>query len=418
MCLTIQVGTRMIINKPEIVEDERYVTVSSRVDIQGSTTQYPKQLWFSFPKEYAGYVTHRADGFAAALLPLAMTLGEDLEVCGPVDCRLAHGLQEYLRVQSLWKPDQFKPVRLSCLVLDERRDALTMGAAGCAFSGGVDSFHTLWSHLLVNEHNPRYQISHALMINGFDKDSDLDNTGSFNRLLEAYEPIMKKHGVALLVSRTNILQFIDPWVLKQSFGAIVTSSALVLGRLLARFYIPSSYRFTELGLYPEGSHLMLDGLLCTETMEVIHDGAHLTRVEKTAVLAQWPDTHSRLRVCFNQTNVADGSNVIENCCLCEKCIRTMVTLDMFGVLGRCAAFPKPLRRGEVRKCDYTYPGSRIFAREIIQYADKIGRRDIAFDFRYAVIRSIVGRGLRRIYGRIRRALLPVKCCSGRNGRSA
>ena len=404
MCFTIQAGLCMIINKPEIVEDERYVTVSSRVDIRRSTTPYPKQLWFSFPKEYAGYVTHRADGFATALLPLAMILGEDLEVCGPVDFRLAHGLQEYLKVQSAWKPKQFKPVRLSCPVLDERRDDVTLGGVGCAFSGGIDSFHTLWSHLLINEPNPRYRISHALIINGFDSDSDLDDTGSFNRIREAYEPVMKKHGVELLVSRTNILQFIDPWILKQAFGAIVTSSALVLGRLLARFYIPSSYKFTDLGLYPEGSHLMLDGLLCTETMEIIHDGAHLTRVEKTAVVAQWPDTHARLRVCFNQTNVADGSNVIENCCLCEKCIRTMVTLDLFGVLGKCASFPKPLRRREVRRCDYTYPGSRIFSREIIRHADRIGRRDIAFDFRCAVLRSLVSKGLRRVYWRIRKSL--------------
>ena len=405
----------MIINKPEIVKDEKYVTVSSRVDIEGSATQYPGHLWFSFPKEYAGYVTQRADGFVAALLPLAMTLGEDLEVQGPVDCRLAHGLQEYLRIQSVWKPKQFKPVRLSCPVLGERRDGVTMGAVGCAFSGGIDSFHTLWSHLPVHESNPYYQINHALIINGFDRDSDLDETGSFNRLLEVYEPIMKKNGVKLLVSRTNIMQFIDPWILKQSFGAIVTSSALVLGRLFARFYIPSSYKVTDLGLYPEGSHLMLDGLLCTETMEIIHDGAHVSRVEKTAVLAQWPDTHSRLRVCFNQTKVVEGTGAVENCCLCEKCIRTMATLDMFEVLGRYAAFPKPLRRGEIRRSDYTYPGSRIFAREIIRYADRIGRSDIAFDFRYALIRSIAGAVLRRLSwkirglnSRIRNSLLSIK----------
>jgi hypothetical protein len=96
----------------------------------------------------------------------------------------------------------------------------------------------------------------------------------------------------------------------------------------------------------------------------------------------------------------------------------MVTLDMFGVLGKCAAFPKPLMRGEVRKCDYTYPGSRIFAREIIRYADKIGRRDVAFDFRYAVMRSIVGRGLRRVYWRIRKSLLSIKGWNSRNDRSA
>jgi len=40
---------------------------------------------------------------------------------------------------------------------------------------------------LVNESNPRYRISHALIINGFDRDSDLDDTGSFKRIREAYD---------------------------------------------------------------------------------------------------------------------------------------------------------------------------------------------------------------------------------------
>ena len=37
-------------------------------------------------------------------------IGEDLEIRGELSSRLAYGLQEYERIQHLWKPDIFKPI--------------------------------------------------------------------------------------------------------------------------------------------------------------------------------------------------------------------------------------------------------------------------------------------------------------------
>jgi len=203
-----------------------------------------------------------------------------------------------------------------------------------------------------------------------------------------YEPMMRRHNLELVVVRTNLLQFLGFMTQKQAFAAFVTAPALVLGRLFSRFYVPSSYKVTLLGMYPDGSHPMFDHLLGTETMEIIHDGAHLTRVEKTVTLSKWTDTYDRLRVCVNATGVDEETNAVRNCCACEKCVRTMATLEIAGALRNYVCFPKSLERRSIRRLDYRQYGSRIFANEIIDFASRSGRKDIARAFRQAIVSSV------------------------------
>lgn len=176
-----------------------------------------------------------------------------------------------------------------------------------------------------------------------------------------------------------------------TFGSVLIASALALGRLFSRFYIASSFQYTQ--LFPWGSHPLLDNLLCTETMETLHDGAHLTRVEKIAAISHWPETYSRLRTCLFNTFFIDEAAQLENCCRCERCIPTMSVLDMLGVLGKYTVFPKPLESKHIRNIHfYNIPekgkNKYLYAQEMISYSLKIGRRDVAFDYRYAIFRNI------------------------------
>ena len=378
----------MIIDEPYIKVDGDEVSVEAAVTLETGEPACPPALFFAFPRAYAGLVTDRADAFATALLPLAMRRGERLHVRGDLSCRLAQGMRDWQHIQAAWKPQYFSPVAVECDRVSGRDPGEATGAVGAAFSGGVDSFHTLWTHLAANERYRPYAITHCLIINGFDKDADLAGGGSFRALQGVYEPMMAELGISLVVVRTNLQQLVGAVVQKQSFAAFVTAPALVLGRLFSRFYVPSSYKFTLLGMFPDGSHPMLDHLLSSESMETIHDGAHLTRVEKTVAISRWPATFDRLRVCFGATGVQPGTIAIANCCTCEKCVRTMVTLDLAGALGSYACFPKPLERRNIRNSDYRWPGSRIFADEIIEYAGRVGRNDVVRDMRRAIFNSV------------------------------
>jgi len=385
----------MIVHRPAVAWNSRETTVTAAVECERAGTALPPTLWFAFPSGVGAFVTDRADAFAVALLPLAMHLGEPMTVLGETSVRLARGLREYQWFQTVWKPEFFREVALSFEALRERDPGEGSGAVGSAFSGGVDSFHTLWTHLGENEPYAPFRITHCLLINGFDPDSDLAGTGEFPALQRLYESMAERLGVRLVVVRTNLLDFLGLDIQKQAFAAFVTAPALALGRLFARFYVPSSYRFTDLGPFPDGSHPMLDHLLGSESLETIHDSGHLTRVAKTLAIARWPETFDLLRVCFRRTGVQPGRDAIANCCTCEKCVRTMTTLDIAGALGSYRCFPAPLRRSNIRRSDYSHAGSRPFAREVIEYATREGRRDVVHDLRWAVAHSVLYRGWTR-----------------------
>ena len=369
--------------RPEISEKGGDICVSARVETTSCPVALPDTLWFSFPRRYCDHVTGDVNGFAAALLPLAMILGEDLHMEGVLSPRLLRGMEEYVRIQCAWNPSPFLPVSLEPEDLQPATANSTGGGVGSSFSGGVDSAYTLWRHLPENEQNPSYRISHCLMINGFDCDSDLDNSGNFFRIEQAMQPMMDRLGIQLVVCRTNFKAFTDLKILKQSFAAMVTAPALVLGGLFSAFYVPSSYRFDD--FFRDGSHLMLDHLIATETMETIHESSHLKRTDKTKAISGWSETYSTLRVCFNATGYDEETNSIQNCCRCEKCIRTIKTLELYGGLEKYTAFPGRPSHLDVWLCHYGYKGASIFAKEIISEAFKARRFGIMIDYCIAVV---------------------------------
>jgi len=82
----------------------------------------------------------------------------------------------------------------------------------------------------------------------------------------------------------------------------------------------------------------------------------------------------------------------------------MVSLDMLGALSRYRCFPHGLKRSALRKSNYHYKGSLLFALEIIRYARSSGRSDVVFDIAYAVLWRLTARALRIPYDRARCAL--------------
>jgi hypothetical protein len=70
----------------------------------------------------------------------------------------------------------------------------------------------------------------------------------------------------------------------------------------------------------------------------------------------------------------------------------MATLEVAGALSRYRCFPAPYSGAFTRRMLYGPPGVRVFAEEIIEYAESQGRRDIAGDLRHSIRRSLQFRG--------------------------
>jgi len=388
--------------EPRITEEGAEVCISARVEVDSVKSSLPDELWFRFPIGYKDGLSDQSNGFLVALLPLAMTFGEDIHVDGELSPRLLRGLEEYQRVQITWKPSNYKPVRIHCDRLQPEQVTRERAGVGSSFSAGVDSFDTLWRHLPENEPIPEYRITHTLMINGFDADTDIDNNGHFSRIRKSIEPVMEQHGVKLIICRTNYGQFTDPDILKHSFAAMVAVPALVLGRLFTCFFIPSSYRFDE--FLRDGSHLIFDHLIATESMETVHEGSFLQRPEKTANISEWNATYPLLRVCFNATRFDEDTGSIMNCSRCEKCVRTMTTLKILGKLENYTVFSRTPGHLDIWKCYFPQKSSRVHAKEVMSFAWKAGKPGVCVDYCIAFAISAVTRLPRKFLRRIHLSL--------------
>lgn len=367
----------MIIHHPDISSKDGKLTVSARIEFKTPLPGMPEKLWFEFPEEWSDLVTDRADSFLSTMLLVAMRHGENIiEVRGEVSPRFLIGINEYQMAFCMWPIWRFKPIRIECESLIPTSTENGRDIVMSAFSGGVDSFFTLKSYLPGNGLPKSVQISHLLFVHGFD--IKLEYPKSFPLLRDAYSAMCERLGIKLISCRTNCQQFGTRQNWGLFHGAALIGAAHAAGRRTAMFYVPSSHSFTS--LLPWGSDPGIDYLLSTEATQVIHHGSGFTRTEKTEAIAYWEESWDKLRVC------AFGDSTL-NCSKCEKCLRTMMTLDMLGVLERYSTFQSPLTGGLIRSCRYRNRSDFSFAHEIMSYAWQKKRWDVVANLSYAYIRS-------------------------------
>jgi hypothetical protein len=361
---------------PKLDRAHAALRLSARVSLKTPHATIPNVLWFEFPAAQEAFLSESADAFLVALLPLAMVLGEPIEVCGPVSPYLLRAVEEYQRLFHLWLPRWFQAVPVHGEL--EESEELPIGAAGAAtlFSGGVDSFYTLQTRLSPRESLPKYQVTHALFIHGFD--IPLEDTATFERASTEYGRMLETLGVQLLTLRTNLRDFLRPVQWEMAHGAASIGSAMTLRGAFSRLYIPSSQTYTETFLW--GSDYRADPMLSTPSLTIVNDSAFLCRFDKTLAIAGWPETFHRLRVCWKHPNG------LTNCCRCGKCLRTMIALELAGTLSCFSTFPLPLHREQIRSCPfpaYEFEQMGLAA----ERARAIGRADLAADIRAALLRN-------------------------------
>lgn len=258
-----------------------------------------------------------AEAFGSAFLVPAMHARRQLHVpAGGCETWTANTWRVAEAFRDLWYSDAPPPL---CIATRQAAATAATTTALC-FTGGVDAFHTF----LENQQ----RVDRLVYVVGYDVQlRHRRRAADVSRMIRS---IAAEAGTASALLRTNLRQHplmrATPWV--RSFGGALAAIGHLLGDSAATLIISGDGLGYE---HPEvGSRSGTDHLFGSATTSIEHFAPTVTRLEKIRRIAGEPIVQQHLRVCWQ--NIGDRLN----CGRCEKCVRTMLSLDACGAL---AAFP-------------------------------------------------------------------------------
>jgi hypothetical protein len=372
-------------------------TVRLQAEVVYDDSHPSEVYWFEVPEAHAAELSGSGDPWLASLLPLAATLGEPLRIRGSVDEML---LENAVRVMNIWRAwyPHLAVVPLHADGVAQEPGPLPARTAAF-FSGGVDSFFTV---LRPRQHAgpaERGEIGDLITVWGFD--IKLESPDAFSRLRQRHVGVARALGKELVEVATNLRS--TRWAAAQwsylAHGSALAGVALALGRRFRRVHIASGGGYR--GLHPWGSHLITDPLLSTTGTTLVHDGSAYLRTEKTVAIAHSPVAMEALRVCYHTWSE-------ENCGVCSKCLRTMLTLELVGALQRCTTLPHALTPAQVERMDCSHFADLREFEDIRRLAVAAGRvemiRALERSLRRGGLRARVREGAEAVRGTLRGAV--------------
>ncbi|WML47801.1 hypothetical protein RCG23_21105 [Neobacillus sp. PS3-34] len=311
----------LTIQQPEIVKTKSGVRMQAVFSLDGND----EILWYEVDEKYQNYLAvERADSFLVGLFLLALKKGCDINVLAPVSERLFYTLKTYL-LPLLIDIGGYKPIKISCDNITTESLPNT-GAVGTGLSCGIDSFSTIFNH--IGDDCPEdYRITHFTFFNvgsngslGGEKARNL-----FKKRVELVKPCASELGKELITIDSNISEILELGFYETHTYRNI-SACLVLQKLFKVYYYSSSYSLKYFELKPDSCghfDIFNMSMLSTENISFFSTCPYLTRVEKTRIVSEFKTAYKFLNVCLR-----DG----ENCGECEKCVRTLFTLELFGKL--------------------------------------------------------------------------------------
>jgi hypothetical protein len=219
------------------------------------------------------------------------------------------------------------------------------------------------------------EITHLVSIAGFDFPLDAGPLADAirKRLLAAATALGKE----LSWVETDARAFGEGHVSWEAYyGPLLVATAYLLAPVAHRFFVASEAGYHY--FFRRSASPAIDHLWNTSTLEIVHDGSRLRRIEKVAEIAESDVAATMLRVCW------ENRDAEYNCCRCEKCLRTMVALDCLDRLDAFEAFPLALDLEAVAALPAGAPNESHFWGENLQLAEARGKDRHAVAIRAAL----------------------------------
>lgn len=334
--------------------------------------------WLDVPAGLAPYLSDSGNPWLAWLLPVAAVSGETLRLSRPVDPELLENARELLEIWRCWYPEDSTRISIdaACYTPSVYRSG---GDNAAFFSGGVDSLFTAACQR-------RAHLDDLIYVCGLiRRDFALVASGGMDHLCSDLEKAASHFNANLLVVRTNLLttrfgratSLID-----LSQGCALGGIALGLEKKYRRVLISSSgASYRRLG--PNGTHPLTDRLVSTATTKIVPYGANFERLDK----AQWLTDHEGAKT-LSFLCVCGESPTGKNCGGCEKCLRTMLVLELCGSLKVSKIFPDADKLFErFQRVYITSVTQRREYEDIRRRALESGRADITSAMETSIQRS-------------------------------
>lgn len=292
--------------------------------------RYPDNLIeryvFEFPGLKAAQLSQGGNPWLAALLPLAVTIGEPLNISLPVDATLFANAQAIMDIWAQWDA-RYVPVTIDADIEDDPIE--TAGKTAQLFTCGVDSFFTL-SRFETEEDG---SIDDLVFVHGYD--IPLQNRRAWQSAAAKVQDSAKSLQKNCVLMSSNLRETrwgYTRWT-EFSHGAALIAAGLTLEREFARLIVPASWN--DRALRPWGSHPQTDVLFSTSGTQVVHYGSRWGRFKRTA----WIVDHPIKEIALKNLRVCSRDDLGGNCGACGKCLRTMSSLDLLGALDEAPTFP-------------------------------------------------------------------------------
>ncbi len=194
------------------------------------------------------------------------------------------------------------------------------------FSGGVDAFNTLISHI---DEKPA-------LITVWGSDISLSDKTGWELVDTHHKKTASDFDIKYHAIKTNFRSFINCSALsnyvskkvkgewwhefQHGIGLIGLTAPLAYTEKYKIVYIASSFTIADKGNYTCASDPTIDNHLKHSSCKTIHDGYEFNRQDKIHNICNYVDKTNKpikLRVCWESTGG-------KNCCECEKCCRTML----------------------------------------------------------------------------------------------
>lgn len=276
----------------------------------------------------------RIDAYVWGLLPLAMFLGEDICSDSPISESLYYNL-EYHFIEMLTRNNkEWKRIHIHApLITDICQCDRQINVTG--ISCGVDSLYTVATHS-DNNIPQSHRINTLAFFNcgasyipGRSVHTDLNDGRQ-----QMAEEFAKEYGYHFLYIESNLPQIYEKYT---SYNHVTNHTYMMLfcsyflQGSIGHYYYSSGYSYNEFSFnalaenHGDASHYDLFTLDMASIggLHYHSTGGNVTRFEKIKLITNYKPAQNYLNVCVKS---------LENCCTCNKCLRTIFSLEALGTM--------------------------------------------------------------------------------------